>query len=207
MIHDILAGVIPIPEQAFPEHALALLAGLLEGCGALWVVGGSTGLAMRGADIGRPPRDLDVYADEADAKRLHELLKRYATDEPQTSVTGMYRSILSHYRIGETAVELVGAFRVTTERSDYRTEVRSALHPLGDALSAGGRPVRLAPVGHELIFNVLRGRPDRCSMAGALIGREPERHMPPLKTLLDRNRLSDADVRSILRYASGNAPG
>ncbi|WP_276351660.1 hypothetical protein [Cohnella caldifontis] len=193
--------MIPIPERTFPDKALALLSRTLDGCGALWVVGGSTGLAMRGADLGRPPRDVDLYADEEDAARIHADLADYAVDEPEESVTGIYRSILSHYRIGDAAVELVGHFRIDTGSSRYSTEVREALHPLGETRTAGGRPVRLAPLGHELIFNVLRGRPDRCRAAGALIRLEPDRHLPALRRLLALSELSKEDADSVFRYA------
>jgi hypothetical protein len=193
--------VIPIPERTIPVQALARLSGALDGCGALWVVGGSTGLALRGADLGRPPRDLDLYADEEDAVRLHERLAEYAVDEPAESVTGIYRSILSHYRIAGAAVELVGGFRVRTESSRYSTEVRECLHPLGETWSADGYPVRLTPLGHELIFNVLRQRPDRCRAAGDLIRQHPDRHLAALGRLLARSGLSEEDAAAVLRYA------
>lgn len=198
---------MPEPEIPYPAQTLARLAERLETCGALWVVGGSTGLAMRGADIGRPPRDLDLYADEEDIPAIHACLADFAADEPQVSVTDRYRSILSHYTIGDTSIELVGSFQVRKDKSFYRTEVRSLLHPLGDSHFIGGSAgcfARLVPLGHELIFNVLRDRPDRCRIAGGLIARDPKRHLPILRTLIERNELSAEDALKIEGYAVGN---
>ncbi len=162
---------------------------------------------MRGAEIGRPPRDLDIYADEEDIAALHARLADIALDPPAMDESGRYRSILSHYAIGETVVELVGAFRVRSGESLYQTEVRRLLHPLGDRFEADGCAVRLVPLGHELIFNVLRERPDRCRMIGELIRNDPGRHLPALQTLLSRNQLSAETARTVRQYASVSAAG
>ncbi|MBW5446652.1 hypothetical protein GE107_11330 [Cohnella sp. CFH 77786] len=186
----------------YPAAAVAELAVRLEGCGAVWVIGGSTGLAMRGANLGRAPRDLDIYADEEDAARIHAMLGNCALDRPVYSATDRYRSILSHYRIAETQVELVGDFRIETGGSRYRTEVRHLLYPEGDSCESVRVPAKLVPLGHELIFNALRDRPDRCEAAGSLIRMLPERHLPILERLLERNELSEETVRTVKRYAT-----
>jgi hypothetical protein len=54
-----------------------------------------------------------------------------------------------------------------------------------------------------LIFNVLRDRPDRCRIAGGLIAKDPRRHLPILRTLVERNELSAEDAATIERYAAG----
>jgi hypothetical protein len=113
---------VTLMDHLYAAAAIAELAGRLEGCGALWVIGGSTGLAMRGAEMGRAPRDLDIYADDEDAARIHLRLAEYAIDTPALSATERYRSILSHYSITGTSVELVGDFRIQAEGSLYRTE-------------------------------------------------------------------------------------
>lgn len=184
----------------YAQEAAVRLAKRLQSCKAQWVLGGSTGLAMRGAQLIRAPRDIDLYADEADARLIHEHLREWATDTPQLSVTERYRSVLSHYALGGSTVELVGDFRIETEGSRYRTEVAKMLHPTGDSLAVQGAEIRLVPLGHELIFNVLRNRPDRCALIADMIRQQPAQHLPPLHALLQRNELSAEVLRQIEQY-------
>lgn len=186
----------------YPVDAVAALARRLELCGAIWVIGGSTGLAMRGASLGRVPRDVDIYADEDDATRIHANLANDALDVPQYSETERYRSILSHYTIEGAAIELVGNFRIASGGSHYRTEVERMLYPNGDDCQLLGSTVRLVPLGHELIFNILRERDDRCKLIGERIRRQPERHLPPLRALLARNDLTHAAITEIAGYVN-----
>jgi hypothetical protein len=195
--------VVPFTDHGYPATAVILLAQRLNSAGSLWVIGGSSGLAMRGADLGRPPRDLDIYADEEDVPLLHARLADLALDEPERDETGRYRSILSHYDAGGTVVELVGAFQVRSGDSEYRTEVRRLLHPLGESFKAGEMEVRLVPLGHELIFNVMRERPDRCRIIGEMIRSDPGRHLPALKRIVSCNKLSAETVRQVRQYVPG----
>lgn len=186
-----------------PAAALSRLARLLDGCDAQWVVGGSTGLALRGAKLDRAPRDLDLYADRGAVAELHRRLAAYATDRPADDETDRYRSVLSHYELDGTTVELVGDFRIEARDSSYATEVEEALIPRADAATVDGRHVKLIPLGHELIFNLLRDRMDRASVIGEMIAADAERHVPILRELIARNRLSDEVVRQALRIATG----
>jgi len=199
--------VAPITEWRYPAAAVAELARRLASCGALWVIGGSAGLAMRGANLDKPPRDLDIYADEEDVPLIHARLADLALDGPARDETGRYRSILSHYAMGETVAELVGDFRVRSGDSAYRTEVRRLLHPLGESFQVRDAQVRLVPLGHELIFNVLRDRPDRCRLVGAMIRSDPARHLPALERLLQENPLSPETVLKVRQYVREPAEG
>lgn len=190
-----------------PAEALAELAALLGSEEVVYVIGGSTGLALRGAELGRPPRDLDVYVDEEDVGDVHRLLRPYALDAPESSVTERYRSTLSHYRIAGAMVELVGGFRVSARESVYKTEVREVLHPGCDLIGLEGTGLPVVPLGHELIFNLLRERLDRAEIAGKLIAASPEKHVPKLRLLLDRNRLAPEIGEWALRLAEAAAPG
>ena len=190
-------------DKIYPVQALAELALALDGVGVAWVLGGSTALSMRGAPIGRAPRDIDIYADEDAVERIHARLARMAEDSPTPSVTDRYRSILSHYRIGDTVVELVGDFQVEAFGSRYRTEVVRLLNPAGDTYRVQGCAVKLVPLGHDAIFNVLRGRSDRCELLDYLIRQEPPRHMPTLRSLLDANALTAETRERILGYVAG----
>ncbi|WP_256757278.1 nucleotidyltransferase domain-containing protein [Cohnella sp. WQ 127256] len=188
-----------------PASALARLAAMLDGCKATWVVGGSTGLVLRGAKLDRAPRDLDIYVDNASVSIVHERLSSYALDEPVDNQTERYQSILSHYNIIGTQVELVGDFRVSAYQSLYTTEVSPFLFPNSDKISVEGYEVPLVPLGHELIFNLLRDRKDRAEVVGHLIRQAPERHLPILHALLKRNSISSDIAAEALNLANNVA--
>lgn len=188
-----------------PLSALRRLAELLEDCDARWVVGGSTGLALRGAKLERAPRDLDVYADREAVIAIHERLADYALDGPADNETDRYRSVLSHYKLEDTIVELVGDFRIAARGSVYRTEVDHSLYPSGDSVNAEGMTVMLIPLGHELIFNLLRDRMDRAEVAGRLMAADADRQLPLLRALIERNRLADEIAEQAIRLATGGS--
>ncbi len=158
-----------------------------------WVVGGSAGLALRGLALQQPPRDLDIYADEADAQAIHRLLEPYAVDCQQESRTERYRSILSHYEIEGVPVELVGGFEVRAHGSFYRIEVQELLIPFG--LVTAGSPIRIAPLAHELWFNVLRDREDRLQQIGGAMARMHKLHYPAFEEIVRRNALAPEQVK------------
>ncbi|MBB6674156.1 hypothetical protein [Cohnella nanjingensis] len=191
--------------ESSPELALLRFAELAEGSGVRWIVGGSAGLRLRGAPLDRPPRDLDIYADAAGLRALHERLTAFAEDAPAWSETDRYRSLLSHYRLADVKVELVGDFVVRARDSVYRTEVDGELYDRGDRCEIGSREVRLVPLGHELIFNLLRERSDRAHTAAELIRRAPERHLPALLALLDRYEIAAAVKDEALALAAGKS--
>ncbi|WP_274651658.1 hypothetical protein [Paenibacillus humicola] len=184
------------------ERALAVIAERVSGSGASWLVGGSAGLRLRGLALEKPPRDLDLYADKPDAALLHEALRIYAVDEPVESVSAIYRSVLSHYRIEGVNVELVGGFVVASGADRYAVEVRSVLHPLRIVVHAGRYPVGLVPLAHEMWFNLLRGRSDRTRLIARAIRSEPEKHLPAFREIETRNALSAESVRRIRLHLS-----
>ncbi|MCZ8512929.1 hypothetical protein O9H85_10960 [Paenibacillus filicis] len=173
-----------------------------------WLVGGSTGLLLQGVTLAASPRDLDIYADRTLAEAIHERLSRYSTDERQESETAIYRSVLSHYDIEGIKVELVGAFEVRALGCEYAVEAGF----LGDAFAAEWRPspswdypIRMMPLVHELLFNLLRQREDRYEAIGAACRRQPERHIEALEALLARNRFT-GEMELLARRLIGAAP-
>ncbi|RKP57069.1 hypothetical protein D7Z26_03535 [Cohnella endophytica] len=185
-----------------PESAISRVAELLEGCDASWVVGGSTGLALRGAKLERAPRDIDIYADQKDIRLIHDRLRAFTIDGPKSDRTERYDSILSHYQIEDASIEVVGDFRVTALDSVYQTEVADFLFPNRDRAQVNGRDIPIVPLGHELIFNLLRERKDRALIAGGLIIERTERHLPLLNDLLRKNRISAAVAAEAIAIAT-----
>lgn len=194
-------------EAALAADAAAIVAERLEGSSVNWVVGGSTGLVLRGARLDRSPRDLDIYADKEDATAIHGLLKEYAADNPEFSETDRYRSVLSHYLIIGTMVELVGDFSIRDGDSRYHTEVRRLLYPGGQSVVWNGKKIRLVPLGHELIFNVMRKRSDRCEEIARLICQDKSRHMPVLIQLLEQNEFTEETRVSVMRFLEASERG
>lgn len=191
------------------ERALCRIADRLDGTGVAWVVGGSAGLMLRGLPLSAPPRDLDLYADPADAQAMHEALGAWAVDRPVRSVTERYESILSHYRIEDVNVELVGGFVVADRGCRYEVRVRDVLLPETEPsiLEPCGAGAAIVPLAHELWFNWLRGRRDRLKLAAEAIAAAPERHLGAFRALTAAGRFTPeavAEVESLLAAAAQN---
>jgi hypothetical protein len=199
-----------LTRMVMPQHmssALITLHQALEQANVPWMVGGSCGLVLQGVHVHAEPRDLDVYADFRDTAPLHQRLISYSVDDPEWSETGMYKSLLSHYEIAEVQVELVGSLLVHTSDSIYEVRVGGAsaikgpMHPLESII------LPLMPLSHELIFNVLRNRPDRYEAIAAAMRRSPDDHASQLQGLITSNNLSIGVVeqlRSLFPEAFGS---
>ncbi|MBM7564478.1 hypothetical protein [Paenibacillus sacheonensis] len=181
---------MPIPDQL--NRALERIAAAVSPSGAKWLVGGSTGLLLRGLELSAPPRDLDIYADDEAARTIHAALASYAVDDQGLSVSPIYRSLLSHYDIHGVQVELVGGFVVESGPDRYAVEVEAVLEPLKLTVEAGAYAVGVVPLAHELWFNVLRARPDRTEPIGRRIREERELHLDAVRLIAERNRFSAA---------------
>ncbi|CAM4222560.1 nucleotidyltransferase family protein [Paenibacillus tarimensis] len=179
---------------------ISSLSGAVEGA---WIVGGSAGLMLRGIALAEPPRDLDIYADRADAAYLHDLLSGYATDSPAYSVTPIYESVLSHYEIEGVSVELVGGFVVTAGDDRYTVKVREGLMPYASMVNIrpAELPAAVVPLAHELIFNLLRSRMDRVEVVAAAMSEAPLQHGPALRALIAASSLTTGTEQRLLRLA------
>ena len=152
-----------------------------------WLIGGSCGLLMHNVDIGRSPRDLDIYIDLKDVHIVHTLLQPYAIDSPELSETPIYASMLSHYRIDGHAIEVVGDFKVKALESLYQVEVEYLGENYYCSATVEEQEVPLMPLAHEFLFNILRNRPDRYEPILRTMQAKPDKHMPALTDLMKRN--------------------
>ncbi len=192
--------------RASIENALAVIAARSATTDAVWLVGGSAGLQLRGIALPAQPRDLDLYADPEDAALLHEKLSSYAIDQPTCSTTAIYESRLSHYRIEDAAVELVGGFVVQAHGCRYATQARTLLLTYADCKTVADAEIRLVPLAHELLFNWLRGREDRVAIVAEAMAADSARHYPALEKLIASNAFTQDAVNRIeaaLRAAEG----
>lgn len=160
---------------------------LMQAPGVRWLIGGSCGLLMQNVDIGRSPRDLDIYVDRNDVSAIHSSLQDYSVDTPVYSQTSIYASILSHYQIHGDAVEVVGDFKVQALDSFYQVEAAYLWEDHSYTAVIGNHEVKVMPLAHELLFNLLRNRPDRYEAIYHTMIAAPELHMPTLNALLQRN--------------------
>ncbi|MFC5650826.1 hypothetical protein ACFPYJ_17255 [Paenibacillus solisilvae] len=172
------------------NRALVMIAQAAEASDAVWLVGGSTGLMLRGLQLNKRPNDLDLYADEEDALKLHELLLPFSVDAQQVSVTGIYRSVLSHYSIEGISVELVGGFEIKSGAGRYGVEVREVLAPYKDMIEMGGYEIGIVPLAHEMWFNLLRGRDDRVHLIAEELSKQSELHRDAFIHIEARNELN-----------------
>lgn len=160
---------------------------LLQVPGVRWLIGGSCGLLLQNVDIGRSPRDLDIYVDSKDVNAVHTSLQDYSVDTPIYSETPIYASILSHYLIDGNAVEVVGDFKVKALDSSYQVEAAYLWENYGHSARLEEQGVKVMPLAHELLFNLLRNRPDRYQAIMKIMQASPELHMQALNDLMQRN--------------------
>lgn len=160
---------------------------LLQAPSVRWLIGGSCGLLTQNVDIGRSPRDLDIYVDVNDVTAIHTSLQDYSVDTPVFSQTAIYSSILSHYQIHGDAVEVVGDFKVDALDSTYQVEVAFLWEHHSHMAVIGNQEVKVMPLAHELLFNILRDRPDRYKAIYTTMLAAPDLHMQTLHVLLQRN--------------------
>ncbi|NHN28736.1 nucleotidyltransferase domain-containing protein [Paenibacillus agricola] len=185
--------------------ALRQVVVLLKDVKASWLVGGSCGLLLQGVPLTAAPQDLDLYVDSEGAQELHYALSAYSTDQQLEDRTAIYRSILSHYSVAGTNVELVGGFEVNTNGCLYNVEVDflseqySQIYKLflEDSPATNKHVLRLMPLEHELLFNLLRNRPDRYEAIAAVMRSRSSKISKALEALLERNMFSEAIIQEL----------
>lgn len=169
-----------------------------------WLIGGSCGLLLQNVDIGRSPRDLDIYVDDHDVTAVHTSLLDYSVDAPIYSETPIYASILSHYLIDGNTVEVVGDFRVNALQSFYQVEASFLWENHSHSVNFDEQEVKMMPLAHELLFNLLRNRPDRYKAIAKTMKAFPELHMQALSDLMQRNRWGSEFERKLERLIESN---
>lgn len=164
---------------------------------AKWLLGGSCSLLLQHVEIGREPRDIDIYIDEQDAPPVYEALRHMAIDKPAFSETAIYRSELSHYSIENMQAEVVSGFEVHAAGSLYKIESQFVYDHIAQTVVIGGAEVRMMPLAHELLFNILRNRPDRYGPIAEQINQHPGDHIPALRSLMSRNAWDPGHLKKV----------
>mgnify|MGYP001335397972 CR=1 FL=1 len=198
--------------EPFPQPLMEALRRLRVRLGGLQhraPLGGSCGLMLQGVAVDRTPRDIDLYADVHRARQIDERLRSFATDRPRWDESELYRSVLSHYRIGDAAVELVGGFRVQSGGSVYQVRIEGGLEAFCPRVRVADMEWTVMPLAHELTFNLLRNRPDRTGPIASVMRGNWEAHREAVCWILANNSLSArhaAELRGLLPELSGTEP-
>lgn len=162
-----------------------------------WLVGGSCGLMLHNVPLLNNPRDLDLYADESQAACLHKSLEAYILDPPLYSETDIYRSTLSHYQVNGIIVELVGAFQIHSKQSVYKVSISEGLFPYALQVKVGDAAVSVMPLAHELVFNLLRDRPDRYERIARTMRKNLDHHLPAMKYIINNNKIHGTVIHQL----------
>lgn len=183
------------------ENALGSIAEELDCMGPgkppVWLLGGSCGLLLHGVRLSAAPRDIDLYCNLEDTLRLHQALLRYTVSAPEEDDSGGCYSLRGLYFIGEVKVELVGGFRIGGGSGQYAVDIGLLQPHAPKCIYEGIGRLALMPLVHELIFNLLRCREDRCLAIAELIKQNVAVHLPLLEQLIQENQL-EADLRTRL---------
>ncbi|WP_054957135.1 nucleotidyltransferase domain-containing protein [Paenibacillus dakarensis] len=184
------------------EKSLLVATESLDKAKTAWLLGGSCGLLLQGVKLDKAPRDIDIYTDAESVHKLHHELNLWAEDSPHLDEEGMYKSVLSHYVIADYPVELVGGFEIASLGSQYKVKVSSLLYDRAPVYTLQHKPIRLMPLSHELVFNVLRNRRDRYEAIAKEIRRKPELHLDLLNTILSHNKWDASHLTIIQQLTS-----
>ncbi|MGV7117318.1 hypothetical protein [Paenibacillus kyungheensis] len=168
-----------------------------------WLLGGSCGLLLHGVKLDKAPRDIDLYTDEIRIEDIHGQLasKLPVLDYPVLDETRTYRSTLSHYQLDAYTVELVGGFEVRARESYYRVHVEPVLYPAAPVYGLEAGSIHLMPLAHELIFNLLRDRPDRYEPISERIRENSQDHALLIEQMIQHNGFHPQFRQRILRLA------
>lgn len=186
------------------KEAQVELAILFKSFVGKWLMGGSCALQFYEVPIEKEPRDIDIYVDTEDAPLFYKKLEELAVDQLEFNETDRYRSHLAHFILHGVKVELVGGFQVRNEQSLYMIQIERLLVQYSHTITvAPDASIALMPLGHELLFNVLRERPDRYRAIAEVVMLSPERHLPALQAIIRHNSISEPLVQQLDQLLDG----
>ncbi|WP_262416598.1 hypothetical protein [Paenibacillus sp. CGMCC 1.18879] len=162
-----------------------------------WMLGGSCSLLLQNVPLKAAPHDIDLYAEATAADKLHEALRTYAVGELSEDYSRGCYSLMGHYVIEGYPLELVCGFKVCSGHSIYLVETELLRNYAAIGSHPGMAGIRLMPLAHELIFNVLRERSDRYEAIAAVMKRNLPAHLPLVQLLIERNTLEAAHAWTI----------
>lgn len=166
-----------------------------------WLLGGSCALWLQGVELINAPKDIDLFVDEPNAAVFHQLLAKWAVDEPRLDEDQSYSSLRSHYLRHEIEIELVGGFHIYPDQSSYQVEIEMLNKHRCDVW-LNGVQIPVMPLSHELLFNVMRQRSDRYEAIAAVMSRDWQAHLPLLENMIAQNQLNTVQMSTLQRLIS-----
>lgn len=117
----------------------------------LFILSGSTSLALQGVDI--MVHDIDIITDKEGAFKLDALLQEYCIKKMVYSKTEKYQSYFGQYEVEGTKVDIMGCFQYRLKSGDWSKE--NHLHPIYEVDYQGVKvPVLSLEQEWEEYFNV-----------------------------------------------------
>jgi len=83
----------------------------------LWILTGSTALAIQGVDV--LANDIDILTDEKGSEQIDLILSEYRIQRPNYSTTEKYRSHFGIYKINNIKVEIMGNFQYKLKNGEW----------------------------------------------------------------------------------------
>ncbi|MDP5273788.1 nucleotidyltransferase domain-containing protein [Chengkuizengella axinellae] len=168
----------------------------LENSEVDWYVAGSCSLVLQNISLNADPNDLDIQIKSKYSPVIHSLLQPYALDKPHYSESDHFRSLLSHYEVGGIEVEFVADFSVQVLKSDYIVDM-NILKDYSTTVNVNGLMIKVMPLAHEFVFNILRDRPDRYIASAEKMKTNRSLYFPALFEILKRNHLDEIHVEKL----------
>lgn len=174
------------------REALTLVAGLSRPLGLKWLVGGSAATILHGVRLADPPHDLDIDAPADVALRLGEMLSQFVVSPVERGDTDLYSNLFGRFDVAGTKVEILGDFEIKTPSWSHRLVITEELFERCARVEvAPDLPVRLVPLEHQLIVNLIRGRVDRVATISAFLGGHGGADRKYLQEIFERDRIPD----------------
>lgn len=96
-------------------EALRIVSQCIQGHGIVWVLVGSTSLALQGVSV--EPDDIDVLTDKEGAYKVGELLGKYEVDPVSFKRSELFASHFGKFKVQGVSVEVMGDLEVFVDDS------------------------------------------------------------------------------------------
>jgi hypothetical protein len=174
------------------REALSLITRLSRPEGLKWLVGGSTATILHGVSLAAPPHDLDIDAPGDGALKLGELLSSFVVSPVQRSDTDLYNNLFGRFDVNGTKVEILGDFEIKARSWSHRLVITEDLYNrCTEVTLQPGLTVRLVPLEHQLIVNLIRGRVDRVASISATLRGQGGPDQKYLQEIFERDRIPE----------------
>ncbi len=147
---------------------LRKLSGQLEDQGVVWAVGGSLGLALRGASV--DPRDIDIITDRVGAYHIERIFSDAVISPVSLKTSNKIQSHFGALNIDDVKVEIMGDFQIRLEDGTWQPP--PDFTRLKQLVLLEGMSIPVLSLIWEYDSYSKLGRTDRAESVMAIIGRQ-----------------------------------